>query len=409
MRSYGLVLAGGGAKGAYQIGAWKALSEMGVTFDAIAGTSIGSINGALIAAGDYEKARQLWLNISIDKGLRINEELPDPENLFSKKNWGTLFKEVIKNGGLDASPAADFISQYVDEKKVRESGIPLFAVTVQMTQGVTPREICIDEIPEGELTDYLMASSNIPLAVGIGPEGEKFLDGGVYDNIPLMTLKKRGFNKIIILDISNLKGVGHSMNTANCEIVHIRPYDTEMLGGFMDLDAEAVEKRIKLGYLDAKKSFSHLLGNIYYFLPETFRSMAKKYGADTLVNLEKLAFYLSVDPYKIYTENEFLTAVKLSYEEEHKRLQAEPETEEKVKEKETELDALKNVFRNYFAPKSTEEETAEEISAEPTAAEPTEKEREFDSIRNALKKRFGQKNHFDEYTDAIAVLENIVL
>lgn len=409
MRSYGLVLAGGGAKGAYQIGAWKALSEMGVTFNAIAGTSIGSINGALIAAGDYEKARQLWLNISIDKGLRINEELPDPENLFSKKNWGTLFKEVIKNGGLDASPAADFISQYVDEKKVRESGIPLFAVTVQMTQGVTPREICIDEIPEGELTDYLMASSNIPLAVGIGPEGEKFLDGGVYDNIPLMTLKKRGFNKIIILDISNLKGVGHSMNTANCEIVHIRPYDTEMLGGFMDLDAEAVEKRIKLGYLDAKKSFSHLLGNIYYFLPETFRSMAKKYGADTLVNLEKLAFYLSVDPYKIYTENEFLTAVKLSYEEEHKRLQAEPETEEKVKEKETELDALKNVFRNYFAPKSTEEETAEEISAEPTAAEPTEKEREFDSIRNALKKRFGQKNHFDEYTDAIAVLENIVL
>lgn len=409
MRSYGLVLAGGGAKGAYQIGAWKALSEMGVTFNAIAGTSIGSINGALIAAGDYEKARQLWLNISIDKGLRINEELPDPENLFSKKNWGTLFKEVIKNGGLDASPAADFISQYVDEKKVRESGIPLFAVTVQMTQGVTPREICIDEIPEGELTDYLMASSNIPLAVGIGPEGEKFLDGGVYDNIPIMTLKKRGFNKIIILDISNLKGVGHSMNTANCEIVHIRPYDTEMLGGFMDLDAEAVEKRIKLGYLDAKKSFSHLLGNIYYFLPETFRSMAKKYGADTLVNLEKLAFYLSVDPYKIYTENEFLTAVKLSYEEEHKRLQAESETEEKVKEKETELDALKNVFRNYFAPKSTEEETAEEISAEPTAAEPTEKEREFDSIRNALKKRFGQKNHFDEYTDAIAVLENIVL
>ncbi len=409
MRSYGLVLAGGGAKGAYQIGAWKALSEMGVTFNAIAGTSIGSINGALIAAGDYEKARQLWLNISIDKGLRINEELPDPENLFSKKNWGTLFKEVIKNGGLDASPAADFISQYVDEKKVRESGIPLFAVTVQMTQGVTPREICIDEIPEGELTDYLMASSNIPLAVGIGPEGEKFLDGGVYDNIPLMTLKKRGFNKIIILDISNLKGVGHSMNTANCEIVHIRPYDTEMLGGFMDLDAEAVEKRIKLGYLDAKKSFSHLLGNIYYFLPETFRSMAKKYGADTLVNLEKLAFYLSVDPYKIYTENEFLTAVKLSYEEEHKRLQAEPETEEKVKEKETELDALKNVFRNYFAPKFTVEETAEEIAAEPTAAEPTEKEREFDSIRNALKKRFGQKNHFDEYTDAIAVLENVVL
>ncbi len=470
MRTYGLVLAGGGAKGAYQIGAWKALSEIGVTFNAIAGTSIGSINGALIAAGDYEKAHEMWLNISIDKGLRINEELPDPENLFSKKNWGALFKEVIKNGGLDASPAADFVSLYVDEAKIRENGIPLFAVAVQMTQGVTPREIGIDEIPEGELTDYLMASSNIPLAVGIGPEGEKFLDGGVYDNIPLMTLKKRGFNKIILLDISNLKGVGHSMNTANCEIIHIKPYDTEMLGGFMDLDAEAVEKRIQLGYFDAKKAFSHLLGNIYYFLPETFRSMVKKYGADTMVSLEKLGYYLSVDPYKIYTENEFITAVKTAYEEEQKRLSEAEATASEEKEKETDFDSLKNAIKKHFPSKSTTEiteeepstqtgeaketdfdslinlirkrfsskseaEIAQEITVEASeitekesepliesikkvlsglgsqeeTAEPKDKERDFDSIRTAIKKRFGQKSPLDEFTDAIAVLDNIVL
>lgn len=47
MAGYGLVLAGGGGKGAYQLGAWKALKEMDVRFDAIAGASIGSINGAL--------------------------------------------------------------------------------------------------------------------------------------------------------------------------------------------------------------------------------------------------------------------------------------------------------------------------------------------------------------------------
>ena len=56
MKPYGLVLAGGGAKGAYQIGAWKAMREMGVTFNAVAGVSIGSINGALIVADEYEKA-----------------------------------------------------------------------------------------------------------------------------------------------------------------------------------------------------------------------------------------------------------------------------------------------------------------------------------------------------------------
>ena len=435
MRTYGLVLAGGGAKGAYQIGAWKALVDMGITFNAIAGTSIGSINGALIAAGDFEKAHEMWLNISIDKGLKINEELPDPENLFSKKNWGTLFKEVLKNGGLDASPAADFISQYVDEAKVRESGIPFFAIAVQMTQGVTPREIGIDEIPEGKLTDYLMASSNIPLAVGIGPEGEKFLAGGAYDNIPLMTLKKRGNNRIIILDISNLKGVAHSMNTINSEIIHIKPYDTEMLGKFMNLDNEAVEKRIQLGYLDAKKAFSELLGNIYYFLPENFRGMVKKYGPDTMVNLEKLAYYLSVAPCYIYTENEFIKAVKTAYEEEQKRLQDEAAAaEEKAKEKETEFDSFKTALKKHFPQKPTEpseDEAATELTEINESDEVKENEpfievikkaisglvvqdeapevKDKERIRNALKKRFGQKNPLDEFTDAIALLDNIIL
>ena len=418
MNSYGLVLAGGGAKGAYQIGAWKALKEMGITFNAIAGTSIGSINGALIAADDYESAHQLWLNISIDKGLRINEELPDPENLFSKKNWGTLFREVIKNGGLDASPAAEFVSQYVNEAKVRENSIPFFVVTVQMTQGVTPREISIDEIPEGMLTDYLMASSNIPLAVGIGPEGEKYLDGGVYDNIPIMTLKKRGYNKIIILDISNLKGVGHTMNTINSQVIHIKPYNTDMLGGFMDLDAEAVEKRIQLGYFDAKKAFSHLLGNIYYFLPETFRSMVRSFGADAVVNLEKLAFYLSVDPYKIYTETEFITAVKQAYEAEKQRLREEAEVAERErareKERENELTLLRNAIKKRWATVTSDNEDSEELTDESIAADTAKeqhdaKEREFDSIRNVFKKHFGQKHPLDEFSDAITLLDNFII
>ena len=418
MNSYGLVLAGGGAKGAYQIGAWKALKEMGITFNAIAGTSIGSINGALIAADDYESAHQLWLNISIDKGLRINEELPDPENLFSKKNWGTLFREVIKNGGLDASPAAEFVSQYVNEAKVRENSIPFFVVTVQMTQGVTPREISIDEIPEGKLTDYLMASSNIPLAVGIGPEGEKYLDGGVYYNIPIITLKKRGYNKIIILDISNLKGVGHTMNTINSQVIHIKPYNTDMLGGFMDLDAEAVEKRIQLGYFDAKKAFSHLLGNIYYFLPETFRSMVRSFGADAVVNLEKLAFYLSVDPYKINTETEFITAVKQAYEAEKQRLRAEAEVAERErareKERENELTLLRNAIKKRWATVTSDNEDSEELTDESIAADTAKeqhdaKEREFDSIRNVFKKHFGQKHPLDEFSDAITLLDNFII
>jgi predicted acylesterase/phospholipase RssA len=63
-KKIGLVLAGGGAKGAYQIGCWKALKELGIVFDAIAGTSVGALNAALIAEGDLQKALTLWANIS---------------------------------------------------------------------------------------------------------------------------------------------------------------------------------------------------------------------------------------------------------------------------------------------------------------------------------------------------------
>ena len=62
-KEYGLVLEGGGAKGAYQIGAWKALKEAGIHVKGIAGTSVGALNGALIAMDDFEKAERIWEKI----------------------------------------------------------------------------------------------------------------------------------------------------------------------------------------------------------------------------------------------------------------------------------------------------------------------------------------------------------
>ncbi len=377
MNSYALVLAGGGAKGAYQLGAWKALREIGITFNAIAGTSIGSINGALIASDDYEKALEMWNNVSVEKGIRLSGELPDSENLFSKKNWGVLFKEFILKGGFDASPTAEFISDYIDEEKIRSRNIPFYIMTVQMTQGVTPREISLAEIPEGELIDYLMASSNIPLATGIGPEGEKFLDGGVYDNVPVMPLKKRGYNKFIVLDISNIKGFAHSMDLLNSQLVYIRPYDAEMLGASFDFDPETNEKRILMGYLDAKKAFSFLLGKIYYFEPDVFRFMANKYGPDTLMHLEELAYALKVEPCRIYDEWEFLQALRAAYETEKSRLEEAAKEETKDSDKEKDKDKEK------------------------------EKESDFETFRNAIKKRFSHKSPLEEHETAVKVLEEL--
>ena len=62
----GLALEGGGAKGAYEIGAYRALTEMGYRFDVICGVSIGAINAALLAQGDCEKAAEFWETTSND-------------------------------------------------------------------------------------------------------------------------------------------------------------------------------------------------------------------------------------------------------------------------------------------------------------------------------------------------------
>ncbi|MBA3005259.1 MAG: hypothetical protein FP810_01450 [Desulfocapsa sp.] len=68
----GLVLAGGGAKGAYQIGCWKALRACGLLhFGAIAGTSVGALNAVLVAQDDYDKAESIWYNMSFSRVLRL--------------------------------------------------------------------------------------------------------------------------------------------------------------------------------------------------------------------------------------------------------------------------------------------------------------------------------------------------
>ena len=65
---------GGGAKGAYQIGAWKALREAGIRFSAVSGTSVGALNGAMIVMDDLEKAENVWNNIHFSQVMDVDDE-----------------------------------------------------------------------------------------------------------------------------------------------------------------------------------------------------------------------------------------------------------------------------------------------------------------------------------------------
>ena len=201
----------------------------------------------------------------------------------------------------------------------------------------TPLELFIDKIPEGQLVDYLLASSKVPGVSKIGPEGERYLDGGVYDNAPMSMLLRNGYNRMIIVDISSMKGIGHK-NDINCaEMIYIRPYDIEDLGAAFDFSREMFEKRIKMGYLDTRKAFGYLSGIRYYFEGDTMREMAEEYGSDAVEELEELAFDLEVERFTVYTKDEFLFALKKRFDE--------YKAEEEAKETEDEPRFYDNILK----------------------------------------------------------------
>ena len=72
----GLVLSGGGGKGAYELGVWKALKELNLNkyISVFSGTSIGAFNAALFAMDDLEKAEKLWNEVTMDKLVPISKK-----------------------------------------------------------------------------------------------------------------------------------------------------------------------------------------------------------------------------------------------------------------------------------------------------------------------------------------------
>ena len=191
------------------------------------------------------------------------------------------------------------------------------------------------------------------------------------------------YNNLIVIDIANIKGVAYNLNFANSRVVYVKPYDTDDLGAAFDFDPELNKKRMQLGYLDTKKAFGELSGNIYHFLPQVFRQIVWKHGADEIYELELLAHKLGVAKDVIYSEETFISAVKLAYE------TAIAELEEKDEGKS----------------KSAEVELTDEISA------PEQEKSEDTGIFNLAQLRSyftaQKKTGFEDYEKAVAIIESI--
>ena len=270
-RDFALVLSGGGAKGAYQIGAWKALDHEGFKFSAVSGASVGALNAALVAQGDFETADRIWEKIEIKNVVKVPDDLISKGKISLKtKSLRPLIKTWEKGLLLDSSPLRKLIESSVDEPGIRKKGIDLGVVTINRSS-FRPVEIFLDQIEKGYLADYLFASASFPTFRNAEIKGDKYIDGGLHDNMPFAMLKNRGYRKIIIIDISG-PGYNRKPEITGTDTIYIK--NSIDIGGVLDFNRETLKKSSLLGYLDTEKIFGGNEG-IKYFFKADFHKMEK--------------------------------------------------------------------------------------------------------------------------------------
>ena len=315
-KEYGIVLEGGGARGSYQIGAWKALREAGIKIRGIAGASVGALNGALICMDDLEKAEEIWENIRYSQVIDVDDDVIETVKKLDLKSLDLVkvaedAKKVLKDKGLDITPLKNLIESVVDEDKIRSSDRELYLTTYS----VTDRELLVlnaKDIPDGEIGDMLLASAYFPAFRNDKLGGKRYLDGGGWNNVPINILLEHDYKDILVIRIYGL-GYDSERTTEipkDVHVTHIAP--RQDLGGILEFDRTRARKNMTLGYYDAKRVLYGLEGRWYYlYAPESdvyyferFLTEIEEFTRCGLLPMpEQIPEELS--GYRIYTEQVF--------------------------------------------------------------------------------------------------------
>lgn len=268
---YSLVLEGGGAKGAYQIGVVKALMEAGYEFDVITGTSIGAINAAYLAQGKFKEVYKLWKTLSFSdlfdvEGKHIQKAMKYDIDLDTIKYLSRKLGQTIKEKGLDTTKMRKIMESTLKEEELRKSNIRFGLVTLCVSD-MNPQELFIEDIPEGKVIDYLMATSNLPVFQRAIIDDKSYLDGGAWDACPINMLERAGYKNIIAIRVfkktSRIRGYIDIVKRRNVDIYMIQPIDT--LPSILNFDSKNLNELLKLGYYDGLRFVRNLDGFRYYF------------------------------------------------------------------------------------------------------------------------------------------------
>jgi len=356
----GLVLGGGGARGAYQIGVWRALEELGISFEMVSGTSVGALNGGLILQGELDAAVKMWQDIDTQQILsfpsekKAGVEALSPEGLVSAIQQLTV--SAIRNVGVSTAPLQQLIADMMDQQKISRSGKDFFIITTHIPD-MKETVISLADTKESDLPLWLLASASFfPAMAAAKVDGEYYVDGGYRNNIPTDVLLAHGATEIIEV---NVKGPGLTKPLRlPPDISYIQLESPWSLGTVLLFDGKRSDWNMKLGYFETMKRFERYAGKFYtfplarfmqesqeltqsfvkfldaryplkesrLFHEDTLRAFRKLYGSrvvpETVVTviLELSAQLFDIDPTRVYTLQallEELTRELSSHQEEH--------------------------------------------------------------------------------------------
>ena len=342
---YAIALEGGGARGAYQVGAWRALEEAGIRYNAVSGTSVGAINGTLMAMRDLNQAEQIWKDIRFSQIINVDDADMGRimsggfENLEQIKSAFQTIKSIIADRGLDVEPLRNLLAERVDEEKVRSSGVELFLTTVSITD---KKELEIDakNLEPGQLKDMIMASAYHPAFKQTPLGGKSYADGGFYDLVPISALVTRGYKDLIVMRLNSFGIERRVKIPEDVTVTTIAP--NADLGSVLNFSSEQSAQNMVLGFYDAQKVLYGLYGHDYYIdrtmtEEEAYELLVKhlrpegislrqlnedilprfakrldcegNYYDIFLVMMERLAKSCSLTPFRIRTDREFYEEV----------------------------------------------------------------------------------------------------
>lgn len=255
----GLVLAGGGGKGAYELGVWKALDELKLTkyITVFSGTSIGAFNSVLFAMNDMKKADELWEEVTMDKLVPISKSELIKRGIglyIGGKNLQLAKKFLnykLEHGAIANDGAIEVVEKYLDFNKIKENNKICYAACTKLSD-FSAKYFKINDFDEETGKKIVLASASLPLIYDCTEVlGEKYIDGGIADNIPIQPVYGENCNIIIVVLLSKEVQVDRTLYP-NSKLIVISPenLDENTITGTLNLNMDAKRIRIIEGYND---------------------------------------------------------------------------------------------------------------------------------------------------------------